>query len=392
MKAFYLFCFGFFSIYSAFAQCNGRYESEIFSDVTVTTQTYSTPYSLELDVYTPTGDIETNRPLVILAHGGSFVSGSKTNPVVVELANALAKRGYVAASISYRLISFSSISNPSQYVDGVVKGLGDGRAAIRYFYKDVIENGNTFNIDTTQIYFGGNSAGGVIGLHAGFLDPSDSPGSEFTTALNANGGIEGNSGNAGYSSDLAGVISLAGGLADVNFIQTTDTDKLLVTCHGDQDNVVPYTCGAPLGQTSLPELCGGGSINLHTSAMNSTSFHALSFPGEEHCPWNSNTTIKTETFNFVFEKLYQSLPCSWPVGINESLVSTVDMFPNPTQNNITINTTENIIACRIMDLNGKQQILSGNEKVISLNQLQKGIYFIEIETPSGIYTKKIVKI
>ncbi|MGB0870138.1 MAG: T9SS type A sorting domain-containing protein [Flavobacteriales bacterium] len=392
MKAFYLFCFGFFSIYTAFAQCNGRYESEIFSDVTVTTQTYSTSNNLELDVYTPTGNIETNRPLVILAHGGSFVSGSKTNPVMVEMANALAKRGYVAASISYRLISFSSISNPSQYVDGVVKGLGDGRAAIRYFYKDVIENGNTFNIDTNQIYFGGNSAGGVIGLHAGFLDPSDSTGPEFTIALNANGGIEGNSGNAGYSSKLAGVISLAGGLADVDFVQTTDTDKLLITCHGDQDNVVPYTCGAPLGQTSLPELCGGGSINLHTSAMSSNSFHALSFPGEAHCPWNSNATIKTETFNFVFEKLYQSLPCSWPVGINENAVSTVDLFPNPTQNNVTINTTENIITCRIMDLNGKQQIRSGNEKVISLNHLQKGVYFIEIETPSGIYTKKVVKI
>lgn len=391
MKALFTLLLGFFTIHSSIAQCNGRYESEIFSNVNITTKTYSLPNNLEVDIYTPDGDTETDRPLVILAHGGSFVSGEKTNPIVVELANSLAKRGYVAASISYRIMSFLSITDPSQYVDGVVKGLGDGRAAIRYFYKDA-QNGNTYNIDTNQIYFCGNSAGGVIGLHAGFFDNSDSPGPEFLTALNANGGIEGNSGNPGYSSKLAGVISLAGGLADVNFIQPSDTDKLLVTCHGDLDNVVPYTCGTPLGQSTLPELCGGGSINSHVSGWNSDQFSTLVFPGEEHCPWNSNSTIKTETFNFVFEKLYRFLPCSWPVGINENTNLQIEIFPNPTNSSITINTAEEIILVRLFGINGKSETIDrvGNE--ISFNNLEDGIYFLEIETSVGIYKEKIIKI
>ena len=64
---------------------------------------------LMLDVYEPNGDTlangdsVTDRPLVLLAHGGSFIGGSKTGSDVVPLAESFAKMGYVVASINYRL-------------------------------------------------------------------------------------------------------------------------------------------------------------------------------------------------------------------------------------------------------------------------------------------------
>ena len=51
------------------------------------------------------GDTENNRPLIILAHGGSFIAGVRANPSMVSLGEAFAKRGYVVASISYRLMA-----------------------------------------------------------------------------------------------------------------------------------------------------------------------------------------------------------------------------------------------------------------------------------------------
>ena len=71
-----------FLLKSSFSQCNGRYENEIFSSVTKTTVNYSDVYinsHHQMDIYTPDGDIEINRPLILFMHGGSFYGGNKTD-------------------------------------------------------------------------------------------------------------------------------------------------------------------------------------------------------------------------------------------------------------------------------------------------------------------------
>ena len=74
MRNFYLFVFLFASI-NLFGQ-NTRYLDDVFNSVNKTTLEYSSVYGLDMDGYEPVGDSETNRPLIILAHGGSFVAGS----------------------------------------------------------------------------------------------------------------------------------------------------------------------------------------------------------------------------------------------------------------------------------------------------------------------------
>ena len=65
---------------SSFGQCDGRYQTEIFSTVSVSTVNYSDVYTdqyHEMDIYTPDGDTATNRPVVLYMHGGSFYAGDK---------------------------------------------------------------------------------------------------------------------------------------------------------------------------------------------------------------------------------------------------------------------------------------------------------------------------
>src|SRR5262249_58599235 len=59
--------------------------------------------TLTLDVYQPVGDTVTQRPAIVWVHGGSFSSGDKTSPELVDEANVFSGRGYVNASINYRL-------------------------------------------------------------------------------------------------------------------------------------------------------------------------------------------------------------------------------------------------------------------------------------------------
>ena len=117
---------------------NGRYTSDVFPSVTktpdivfgnntVTDYSTGTTYNqtLRLDFFEPAGDLAVQRPLIILAFGGAFISGQRSDlePICI----ALAKKGYATATIDYRLIypSFGNYltvgSSSALLIDEVVK-------------------------------------------------------------------------------------------------------------------------------------------------------------------------------------------------------------------------------------------------------------------------------
>lgn len=290
-----------------------RYMDEVYTSVDVQTVTYSQPNNLQMDIYKPAGDTKTDRPVVVLAHGGGFVGGFRNNPGMVRLGENLAKRGYVAVSITYRLApSFQALIDSNVAADVVFKAIGDARAAVRYLRKTVAEDGNPLGIDPDQIFFGGNSAGAVLAVHLGFLDANDSIQPFFQTAVQANGGFEGNSGNAGYSSAVKAIFSLAGGIGRTNWIDADDVPS--VHFHGIDDNVVPYECGNVfsgfIGSLDVINLCG--SKPVHDKAIAAGLESTLnSYPGE-HVPWMNQTTgeplplfdeVEQKVFDFLFAHL-----------------------------------------------------------------------------------------
>lgn len=319
-----------------YSQCDGRYLEEVFSDVVVSTVTYSEANNLQLDIYQPVGDTENNRPLIILAHGGSFIAGVRASPSMVSLGEAFAKRGYVVASISYRLMTVLDLIFSSTTLNGVSEALSDGKAAVRYFRKSVVE-GNAYNIDPNQIYFGGNSAGAIIAIHAAFMQEGEVENPELIVAMENNGGFEGNSGNPGFSSDVRGAISLAGGIADLDFINSSDFNSLLITCHGDLDNTVVYDCGEPLSGIVPIELCGGGAILEHSSLIGFENHHHLLFEGSDHTPWEWGGAAENQMISFVSEKLFNNLDCANSTGEPLDVLGCMDSEacnynPSATQN------------------------------------------------------------
>ena len=226
---FYLLIFFTFSVFS---QCDGRYESEIFDEVNKTIVEYTDVYDwssfdsgLDMDIYQPANDTVTSRPLLIFAHGGTYVAGNKNNPTMVSLCEAFAKRGYVTASIQYRLTSPLNLILPNAYdifSQTVLNSVSDMKAAVRFFRKDFFENGNSYGINPNQIFVGGNSAGAVTAAHLSVIDENQVP-NEFQSYFDLAGGIEGNSGNYGYSSEVNGAILLAGAINSLDFIDADDT-------------------------------------------------------------------------------------------------------------------------------------------------------------------------
>ena len=106
-------------LYVSQAQCDGRFVEEIFTEFNISTETYSDVHNLQVDIYQPEGDLIEKRPLLILAHGGSFIAGVRTNPSMVSLAEKFSKKGYVVASISYRLMSLMELVTANGALNGV---------------------------------------------------------------------------------------------------------------------------------------------------------------------------------------------------------------------------------------------------------------------------------
>lgn len=137
---------------------------------------------LVFDLYTPTGDTETERPLVIVFHSGNFLpfpvnlstSGTLRDSAVVETCTRLAKMGYVVASADYRL-GWNPLA-PTQdervylLINAAYRGVQDARTAIRFFKKTAAEDGNPFGIDPDKITLWGIGTGGYITLNTSSLD------------------------------------------------------------------------------------------------------------------------------------------------------------------------------------------------------------------------------
>jgi hypothetical protein len=347
----------------------------------MSTVIYSTPYNLMMDIYQPTGDTYAERPLIILAHGGSFISGTRSDDGSVDsLCVRFARRGYVTASIDYRLASpfdmFSADSTPS--INAVVKAISDGKAAIRYFVKDAATT-NTYKIDTNNIFIGGNSAGAVLYMHVGYLaDTTECP-SYLLTAMNANGGFEGNSGNPGYTTKNKAVVDLAGALNKSSFVGPFD--KPSVNFQGTADNIVPYNCGYPLGGACHVQLCGMGTLEP-VMTTNGVYHMTKIFTGDSHVPWDSDPA-KFKTVDSLTTIFLYNLVCTNVASVNEVHANTeVDIYPNPASERINISAAQPAQEVTVYDGTGRMvmHVEGAGKGSYELNTagLVQGVYFIKL--------------
>jgi len=361
------------------------------------TVTYSDTFGLDMDIYTPVGDTVVDRPVLILCFGGSFIGGARTNPSMVAVAESFAKRGYVTAAIDYRLGAAPMFFDSLATMDVVVKAISDGKAAVRYFRKTYSINSNPHGIDTSDIYIGGNSAGAILSYHVGFLNNMSEVPSFMTSIINNNGGINGNSGNAGYSSKVKSVTSWAGGIKDAP-LMIDSNDVSIIMFHGDADNVVPYNYNSVFNTLPLPGLqlvwiYGSGAAKPFLDAANVIN-ELHTYPGDGHVPWDADAvkmdSVMTKTSRF----FYPLLQCNNPIStIKELYLSKVDIYPNPATNILKIESEFQFESIVINNLLGKElmnEVVHTKNFDLNLGSYSKGIYTVSILIEKQWISKKIV--
>jgi para-nitrobenzyl esterase len=407
-----------FSVKSSSAQCGQRYHDKIFVDSLSSNIQYGSNIkmnnqnqNLMLDMYFPKGDTETARPLIIIAHGGNFLGGSKTGPDVVSLSKDWAKMGYVVASIEYR-VGMTGLPLPgpdsTDAGEAVMRAVHDAKASVRFF-KNSYANGNPYKIDTNLIFFSGVSAGGFMALHLAYMDEM----SEFPIYIDTvnqyglHGGIEGNSNSLPYNSKVAGVINICGAIGDTAWIKPGDVPMCLF--HGSNDNTVPYGSEeiTLLGLYPLLQVDGSESIAERAAEMG-IEFCFEIHEGKDHTPHVSgsqtaqyyDTTLNISR-NFLAKYVCgDAMNCSYGPTITsvddlEEVNNLISVYPNPATNFTEILFNENNFGAEfnLYDIHGKlisTQVINDIKITLNRNNLPAGIYFIRITNGEKVQTSKLV--
>ncbi|MCI1190148.1 alpha/beta hydrolase fold domain-containing protein [Hymenobacter sp. DH14] len=329
----------------------GRYYRPIFSSAAVTpdvdygaaTNYDGTAAALKMDIYQPVGDVVARRPVIIFAHQGGFLAGTRKDAYMVNICTRMARLGYVAASIEYRLgFPITGFPPPAADTVGVaqaaVRGMQDLRAAVRFFRKDAATT-NTYRVNPSYIAVGGSSAGAFMALEVGYLDKaSEVPAYVGLAAL---GGIEGNSGNPGYSSAVLAVLNLSGATENPSLIEAGNAPLLSV--HGTADNTVPYFQGR-VGSLLPPKyVYGSGRLNPRATAVGvRNTLVRLSRAG--HIPFEGNTAYADTTFRAIRDFLRPSLGQAGTVlaaraGSGQP-VALAQAYPNPAADQLRLQLPE----------------------------------------------------
>lgn len=358
------------------------------------------PDSLFLDIYYPVGVTEAKRPLVMWVFGGGFITGKRED--FAAICEGCAKRGFVAATIDYR-IGFNGTSilpyDSAEVIRAGFRGSQDAKCALRYLKSRHLED----SIDLDRVWVGGASAGSIVALATAFYDKDSEKPTQAGAISPANGNVRGDLGSIegsrfinGHDTKVQGVFNIFGAVLDLSIIDNKDQIAVF-SYHQTEDPVVP--CGHrkaywayPVVTDYYPYANGTCEIEPRLTQLGlPAGLHkAWIYPGNQHAVHN-----EAEVINFLLTNADPVL-CG-TVGVrdiqNNELNSAL-IRPNPaTGSEIVVDGVESGAIFHITGLNG-QLFVEGSMPLngrLDISALENGMYFITLQHGANSKTLKFVK-
>jgi len=409
---FFLFLLTFFTNITLFSQVpytQAEYETSSIIDVNYGTATNyaGTDMDLLMDIYKPLGDDNCQRPIMVLAHGGAWVTDDKSNSSLEYMSAELAKRGWVVANINYRLgmnntndystnAFCTGITEPCAFmIDSMeveranFRAMQDAKAAIRFMKSRNMMD----STDINNVFMAGVCGGGFISLSAGFTnDISKKPASCYAIGdvlapdpdfadfgcMDANndlsrpdlGDFEGNLHLGTYDASLQGVGSFFGGVIDLDVFDAVTNPPSVYLFHQASDVIIHYDYGQMFQRISddcffgacqkygpYPHAYGGEGIRKHFNTLGASappsSDDILDNMGANDCFSNGHAIDDPELrlqsmVDFFADRIAVSgnTPSSMCTSVsNQNLVQSLDIsiLENPVRHHLTVNISPEII-------------------------------------------------
>lgn len=377
---------------------------------------------LKLDIHYPNLLIDPLplRPMIVMIHGGGFVNGSKAD--MTSYCAKLARAGYVAVSIDYRLgwnqtgQGGNCMGNIPQLQYAMYRALQDAHAALRY----LVSQAAMLRIDTQAIFMIGQSEGAMTALNVGFMNQQEA--NQLLPGASADlGSIDSASNTFFEPFAIKGIVNWCGALLDTNMIQNTDSIAVL-SLHGLLDSIVPVGYGPYLNcqnaNNPYPLLYGPQSIyqrmknvGICTEAnydANGTHCFFPSLEAQNYIPAKFTCFIKNLLCgNCTTESKvgYNQKPCieAAPLSVQGiEMATTVNFVPSPAQQHITMSFTlkaNAFVEIQLLSLTGqvistwlRESLSSGFfSKTLTLSStLPRGLYLVKLNINQAASYHKIM--
>jgi Secretion system C-terminal sorting domain len=323
--------------------------------------------------YSPKGDTETKRPLIIYVHTGNFFpypdngscGGTLRDSSNVEIATRLAKMGYVVAVVNYRQgwnpFDQRELIRRFFLINAAYRGVQDMATYVRYFKRSEAELGNPHGIDASKITIWGQGTGGYLSLASAYLksypeifntaDPLKFFLSPPTTPVNIpmvrekyNGTITGEGpiatvdaeynsyttlpigdtlcapNHVGFSSDIALCVNMGGALGDSTWLSQGEVP--LISFHVDTDPFAPVETDVlnvptPLGPQPVVEVSGSRDLAERADRLGNNNMFANMVA--KYDPMNANNPVNNlGYYEFRGTPNDQSGPWEWAASATTS--------------------------------------------------------------------------
>jgi len=230
-------------------------------------------------------------PLIVFMHGGTFLNGSKEH--LTKFCEQIAKKGFAVANLEYRQgFDQSPVNFESGIRQAAYRAQQDEAAATRYLVHHVAD----YPIDTSLIFIGGESAGGVTSLLLAYVNQNEW---DFLAAPihPLLGAIDNSDNELNDHYSIKGIISLWGGIMDTSLISQQEMQIPVILFHSINDQVIPYE------RSSHPEArfqTVHGSLDIaHHFKNNNACYNLYFIKGAKHAFGFSPNYIADAVSDFI---------------------------------------------------------------------------------------------
>lgn len=358
--------------------------------------------SLRLNLFKPVGDGVTQRPLFVAVHGGAFIGGNRNE--MNELCRWYAERGYVAATISYRLGFYAPpiLSTPYAYdqaevIRAAYRAQQDVKGAIRF----LLARSEQDSTDVENVSICGVSAGAITAMHVAYAtaDMEKPAACNGTSPVNHIlvqyprpdlGPIDGTL-NTGTSAAVNACVAYFGGILDTAMIDAP-TDAALFTYHQTGDPVVGCNYqqalwGLPLGLgANYPWLFGSCALDPYIQQLGYTAdryeFHPHT--GNAH-DIHDLPLVDGWAAEFLARQFCDQTTSVAPIHAVE-----VRVHPNPARERIMVEVPGTGSAkLTLTDPAGRLvRTTVGNR--VDVADLPEGLYFLRVDAASNSTTRQVM--
>lgn len=368
--------------------------------------------SLRMNIFKPVGDGQTERPMLVALHGGAWIGGHRND--MDSLCFWYAQRGYVAATMSYRLGFYGPwpfqppyANDPPEVIRACYRAVQDLNGAIRYLKGRAMQDSSS----TEQVFLWGGSAGAITAVHGAYVtDPSKKPAAcgaigpvmEFLTPRQRPdlGPVEGRLNLNGQDTKVKAVASIFGGIFDTTYIDSA-ADPALYLYHQSGDPVVG--CGHRQGLWGLPLGLGANYPWIHGSCsidprmqhlgFDSTRYQFYLHNGPDHAV-HDLPLIDSLIAVFFAQQLCPAI--STGTRPAATTTSTVHVQPNPAGEAFQLSWTGvPVTGIRLFDISGRiirdETVAPGDTgKEFRVDHLPNGLYLLRCERPGSFSTVRVV--